>query len=516
MRIATIILAAGKGTRMKSSKAKFLHDVGGKPMVVRSVETAERLGGERPIVVIGHEGEAVQALLSDRAQFAFQPELLGTGHAVMQAMPLLHGKADLVVVYYSDMPLLRTETLQRLITAQMGNSGAISLLTMIYDDPRGFGRIIRRTDGAVVDIVEERECTPDQYKIKELNAGVYCFRADWLWDNLSTLRMRSNGEYYLTDMIPIAAAEGLSNVGIVNDDLDETIGVNNRVHLAEVEAALRRRINQHWMLEGVTILDPQTTYIHEDVTIGADTVILPNTHLYGVTRIGADCVIGPNSMIVDSVVGSECKVEASVVEEAVLEDHVDVGPFSHLRKGAYLSNGVHVGNFGEIKNSHLGAGTRMGHFSYVGDAEVGRDVNIGAGTITANYDGVHKHKTLIGDHAFIGSDTILRAPISVGDHAKTGAGSVVTKNVPPNHLAVGIPARMRALDPIPSYEEKPTDQVNLKEVLKAMEPERVYPSEYIDDLRAKLAEIEVATQDELETLDAQHIIDLAKRHRLIE
>jgi bifunctional UDP-N-acetylglucosamine pyrophosphorylase / glucosamine-1-phosphate N-acetyltransferase len=516
VRIATIILAAGKGTRMKSNKAKFLHDVGGKPMVVRSVETAEQLAGERPVVVIGHEGEAVQALLGDRVQFATQTELLGTGHAVMQAMPLLRGKADLVVVYYSDMPLLRTETLKRLITAQLNNPGVITLLTMIYDDPRGFGRIIRRTDGSVVDIVEERECTPDQFKIKELNAGVYCFNADWLWDNLSTLRTRSNGEYYLTDMIPIAAAEGLPNVGIVNDDLDEVIGINTRVHLAEAEAALRRRVNQYWMQEGVTILDPQTTYIHEQVIIGTDTVILPNTHLQGATHIGADCIIGPNSVIVDSVIGDECQIKASVVEEAVLENNVDVGPFAHLRKGAYLSVGVHIGNFGEIKNARLGAGTRMGHFSYIGDAEVGLDVNIGAGTITANNDGVRKHKTIIGDHAFIGSDTILRAPLIVGANAKTGAGSVVTKNVPPNHLAVGLPARMRALAPLPTDEEQPTDNVNLKSVLKAMEPERVYPSEYIDDLRAKLLELGDIAPDIIDALDAQSLIDLAKQRGLIE
>jgi bifunctional UDP-N-acetylglucosamine pyrophosphorylase/glucosamine-1-phosphate N-acetyltransferase len=328
--------------------------------------------------------------------------------------------------------------------------------------------------------------------------------------------MRSNGEYYLTDMIPIAAAEGLPNVGLITDDLDETIGVNTRVHLAEAESALRRRVNRYWMMEGVTILDPQTTYIHEDVTIGRDTVILPNTHLQGTTSIGIDCTIGPNAIIVDSMIGDECKVEASVLEEAVLEAHVDVGPFAHLRKGAYLAVGVHVGNFGEIKNSRLGAGTRMGHFSYIGDAEVGRDVNIGAGTITANYDGVHKHKTIIGDHAFIGSDTILRAPLTVGANSKTGAGSVVTKNVPPNHLAVGLPARMRALDSVPMAQEAPTDQVNLRGVLNAMEPERVYPSEYIDELRARISDLNVLPPDSVEAMDAQSVIELARLHGLIE
>jgi bifunctional UDP-N-acetylglucosamine pyrophosphorylase/glucosamine-1-phosphate N-acetyltransferase len=449
VRIATVILAAGKGTRMKSDKAKVLHSIGGKPMVLRSVETAEQLSNERPTVVVGRDSESVQALLGDRAQFVLQESLLGTGHAVMQAESLLRGAADLVAVYYADMPLLRPETIQRLIAGQRDHTGPVTLLTTIQDDPRGFGRIIRNADGAVIDIVEERECTPEQLQIKELNVGVYCFRADWLWDNLHKLRTHSNGEYYLTDTIPLAASQGLPALGLSHDDLDELIGINTRVHLSEAEAALRRRRNRHWMLNGVTMLDPNTVYIGDDVSIGQDTVILPNTHILGKTTIGTNCVIGPNSYLIDCTVGDDCEVEASVIEQSTLEDHVEMGPFCHLRPSAHLGKGVHLGNFAEVKNSRLGAHTHMGHFSYVGDSDVGEHVNIGAGTITANYDGVRKHRTTILDNAFIGSDTVLRAPVTVGKNAKTGAGAVVTKNVPDNHIAIGIPARMRAITPPP-------------------------------------------------------------------
>jgi bifunctional UDP-N-acetylglucosamine pyrophosphorylase/glucosamine-1-phosphate N-acetyltransferase len=246
-------------------------------------------------------------------------------------------------------------------------------------------------------------------------------------------------------------------IGIEGDDPDELIGINTRVHLSQAEAALHRRINQRWMLDGVTILDPATTYIHDDAIIGRDTVIQPNTHIQGKTTIGANCVIGPNSVIQDSQIGDNCAVNSSVIEEAVLEDHVHIGPFSHLRKGAHLGQGVHMGNFGEVKNSRLGPGTHMGHFSYIGDSEVGEHVNIGAGTITANFDGVNKNKTIIGDHAFIGSDTILRAPVTVEANAKTAAGSVVTRTVPEGHIAIGIPARMRKIEKIEDSKIRPPD-----------------------------------------------------------
>jgi bifunctional UDP-N-acetylglucosamine pyrophosphorylase/glucosamine-1-phosphate N-acetyltransferase len=377
----------------------------------------------------------------------------------MMATDTLRGQADIVVVYYADMPLLKPATIQTLIDAQERNTGAVTLLTVTQDDPRGFGRIIRNNGESVIDIVEESVATDAQLAIRELNAGVYAFDADWLWSNLPALLVRSKGEYFLTDLVPLAASQGMNSIGISTDDLDEVVGINTRIHLADAEAALRRRVNRALMLSGVTLQDPASTYIHEDVEIGQDTVILANTHIYGSTRIGSQCVIGPNTTIVGSKIGANCEVEASVIEHSELEDHVDIGPFSHLRRGAYLEEGVHLGNFGEVKNARLGKRTHMGHFSYIGDAEIAEDVNIGAGTITCNFDGVRKNKTIIGRRAFIGSDTMLIAPITVGNDARTGAGSVVTKNVPDNHLAVGVPARMRRNRPVET-EQKESDRDN--------------------------------------------------------
>jgi bifunctional UDP-N-acetylglucosamine pyrophosphorylase/glucosamine-1-phosphate N-acetyltransferase len=446
--IATVILAAGQGTRMKSERPKVLHTVGGKPMVVRAVETAERIGAQRLVVVVGHGAETVTQAVRGRAETVLQAQQLGTGHAVLQAADLLRGASDLVVVLYADMPLLRPETLQELIAAQRANAaGSLAMLTVTLTEPRGFGRVVRAADGSVAAIVEEAECTPEQRAIRELNAGVYVFDSAWLWQALTRIQPKSKGEYYLTDLIEIAVADGQRVVGVAVRDPEEVIGVNTRVHLAEAEAILRRRINEQHMLNGVTLIDPATTYIEERVQIGMDTIIYPNVQLRGETVIGKRCLIESNSLIVDSHIGDDCHIKASVIEGATLEDRVEIGPFGHLRQGAYLCEGVHLGNFGEVKNARLGRKTRMGHFSYIGDAEIGEDVNIGAGTITVNYDGVRKHKTIIGDHAFIGSDSLLIAPIVVADNARTAAGAVVTHDVPSHHIAVGVPARMRALKP---------------------------------------------------------------------
>lgn len=443
--IESLILAAGQGTRMKSRLAKVLHPVGGKPMIVRAVETAWALSGRAPIVVVGHDADAVKGVLGDRARYVTQQALLGTGHAVLQAADLLRGQDGLVVVSYGDMPLLRAETLGRLIETQQASAAAFSMLTMISPNPRGFGRVVRE-HGQIRAIVEEAAATEEQKRITELNVGVYAFRAGWLWANLGRIQPNpKKGEYFLTDLVEIAIAQGETVEGVIVEDLDEVIGVNTRVDLADAEAALRRRTCRAWMLAGVTIRDPATTYIEDTVQIGMDTILEPNTQLLGNTVIGADCVIGPNSVVVDTRVGDRCRVNASVLESSVLEEDVRIGPFGHLRPGAYLCAGVHMGNFGEVKNSRLGPGTRMGHFSYVGDATVGEDVNIGAGVITANFDGRNKHRTTIGDHAFIGSDTMLRAPVTIGANSKTGAGSVVTHDVPPDHLAVGVPARIQPL-----------------------------------------------------------------------
>ena len=442
MRVTAVLLAAGQGTRMKSNLPKVLHPVAGKPMIWHALQAISQSTTEKPIVIVGHGADEVTKYLGNSAHPVLQEPQLGTGHAVMQAESLLKGNTDLVVVCYSDMPLLRGETLQKLVETQKNNKGPISMLTVVADDPHGFGRIIRKPDGTVEAIVEEYVATPDQLRIKELNVGGYCFDARWLWDALHRIpKNPKKGEYYLTDIVELASKDGLPVQATMMDDVEETIGVNTRVHLAEVETAMRRRINQQHMLNGVTMIDPASTYIEVGVNIGRDTVIMPNTYLHGKTEIGEDNSIGPNTIIRDSKIGNHCKVLASSLEGAMLEDYVDMGPFARLRKGAHLASHVHMGNFGEVKDSHLAEGVKMGHFSYIGNAQIGANTNIGAGTITCNYDGEKKHATEIGEDVFIGSDTMLVAPLTIGAGARTGAGSVVTKNVAADTLVVGVPAR---------------------------------------------------------------------------
>jgi len=442
MRTTAVILAAGQGTRMKSNLPKVLHPLAGRPMVLHAIDLARAVSPEKPVLVVGHGAGQVQAIVGDEAHFVLQEPQLGTGHAVQQAESLLRFQTDLVLVFYADMPLLRPETLRALVETQMSNPGPLTMLTVLADDPRGFGRILRNSNGSVVAIIEEAQATPEQKAIRELNAGAYCFRADWLWEALKRVPLSPKGEYYLTDTVGLAAADGLDVCALTLEDSQEAIGINTRLHLAEAEAILRRRINERHMLSGVTIIDPLSTYIEAEVQIGRDTVIWPNTYLQGKTVIGESCVIGPNSIVRDTHIGNTCKVLMSVLEGALVEDEVEMGPFARLRKGAHLCKGVHMGNFGEVKDSTLGPGTKMGHFSYIGNATVGPNVNIGAGTITCNHDGVRKHPTEIGEQAFIGSDTMLVAPVKIGARARTGAGAVVTKNVPDDTLAVGVPARV--------------------------------------------------------------------------
>ncbi len=445
MKLAVVILAAGQGTRIKSDLPKVLHPLAGRPLVIYAVETAQALTDVRPVLVVGRGADAVRETVGDRAVFVEQAEQLGTGHAVLQARDVLQSQSDLILVTYADIPLLTVETLRRLVERQQENSGPITLLTFTSADPRGFGRVMRDASGAVVQIVEDAVATPEQLAVRELNAGVYCFDADWLWAHVGRIPLSlPKREYYLTDLIGMAVVEGQRVEAVAAEETMEAMGINTRVHLAEAESVLRRRINRRWMLNGVTIVDPATTYIEPGVTIGRDTTVWPNTHLRGETTIGEHCHIGPNTIVVDCRIGDRCRALASVLEQAVMEDGADVGPFGHLRKGARLCEGAHMGNFGEVKNATLGPGAKMGHFGYLGDAEVGAGANIGAGTITCNYDGVHKHKTVIEEGAFIGSDTMLVAPVRVGQGAKTGAGSVVTRDVPAGAVAYGVPARVRA------------------------------------------------------------------------
>lgn len=442
MKLSAIILAAGQGTRMKTNLPKVLHPLLGRPMAWYALEAARQVIHSTPVMVIGHGADQVRQALGDQAEFVLQEPQLGTGHAVMQTESLLHGKSELMLVTYADMPLLRSETLDRLVGVAEAHLGPVSMLTVTTNETRGFGRILRDKSGQVSEIVEEAHATAEQLNIREVNPGVYCFRAAWLWEALKRIQLSPKGEYYLTDLVGMAVAEGHKIQTLSVEDPDEMIGINTRLHLAQAEALLRQRINRQWMLAGVTMIDPANTYIEPGVTLGQDTILWPGTYLRGDTQIGESCVIGPNTIIQDTHVGDSCTLLASVLEGALLEDHVEMGPYCHLRKGAYLSRGVHMGNFGEVKNSTLGPGAKMGHFSYLGDATVGAEANIGAGTITCNYDGTHKFPTEIGEGAFIGSDTMLVAPVKVGAGAKTGAGAVVTKDIPPHTLAVGVPARV--------------------------------------------------------------------------
>ncbi len=442
MQLAHVILAAGKGTRMKSRLPKVLHPILGRPMILYAVETALRVSPQPPVLVIGHGAEEVRAAVGERARYIIQQEQLGTGHAVLQTRPLLEGHADAVLVTYGDMPLLRAETLRHLVQEHVRARATITMLTVVLDDPHGYGRILRDQDGNVLGIVEEADATPEQRAIRELNVGIYVFDAAWLWEHLPRIQPSPvKGEYYLTDLVGMAVSEGRSVHALPVHDPGEVLGINTRVHLAEVTRTLQRRINEQWMLAGVTMVDPETTFIGPEVRLEPDVFIHPQTYIYGETSVGAGTVVGPQTYIESCRIGRNCRIFYSVLEHAILEDEVDIGPFGHLRKGAHLARGVHMGNFGEVKNSYLGPGTKMGHFSYIGDAEIGANVNIGAGTITCNYDGQRKHKTIIEDDVFIGSDTMLVAPVRIGRGAKTGAGSVVTRDIPPHTLAYGVPAK---------------------------------------------------------------------------
>ncbi len=443
MKLAAVVLAAGQGTRMKSQSPKVLHPIAGKPMVHWALDAVSETGAQPIVLVVGHHADQVRESVGARALFVEQTEQRGTGHAVLQARETLRGKADTILVTYGDMPLLKPTTLQQLVAQHTATRATITMLTLIADDSRAFGRIVRNAHQRVIGIVEEADATPAQLAIKELNCGVYCFEADWLWSHLDQLKPSGKkNEYYLTDLVALAVAEQCAIETIVSRDGDEMIGVNTRVQLAHAEKIMRTRINEKWMLAGVTLTDPATTYIDATVEIGQDTLIEPNTYLRGTTKIGARCRIGPNTIVRDSQIGDECTIVSSDITQASVEDQVQMGPFARLRSGAHLARNVRIGNYAEIKNSYIGEESHIGHFSYIGDTQMGKRVNIGAGTITCNYDGKRKHRTVIGDEAFIGSDTMLVAPVTIGDRARTGAGSVVTKDVPPDSLAVGQPARV--------------------------------------------------------------------------
>lgn len=410
-------------------------------MVWHALRIVEGLSDLPPVVVVGYKAEEVQAAVPGMAEFALQEQQLGTGHAVASAKSKLVGKADTILVTFADMPLLRKESLAELIAIHHRGDSPVTMTSFLGEPGSAFGRVIRNQDGKVAAIVEKADATPEQMMICEYNVSAYCFEADWLWEALERIPLSPKGEYYLTDVVGLAIQDGFQVESLVLSDPDEAVGPNDRVDLAAADKVMRQRINKQWMLSGVTIVNPDATYIEPEVTIGQDTIIQPNTFLCGKTEIGEDCVIGPDTTVVASQVGDGACLSRSVLEYAVVEDDVSMGPFCHLRKGAHLAKGVHLGNYAEVKDSYLGPDTKMGHFSYIGNARIGSNVNIGAGTITCNYDGEKKNPTEIGDDVFIGSDTMLVAPVKIGDRSVTGAGAVVTRDVPADTLVMGVPAK---------------------------------------------------------------------------
>ena len=439
-------MAAGLGTRMKSTLPKVLHKVCGQELVVYPVQALQNAGIHRIVVVASPENmERVRALLGDTVEYVSQAQSLGTGHALLQASTLLKGQSEHVMALGADSPLTRSTTLRRLSSWHLSRDAGMTLLSATPTSQEGMGRVVRDEAGKVVGVLEASELASHTEIPSEVNGGVYCFRASWLWDSLPRIRKAPVGEFYLTSLVDMAASDGINVESLLLEDPREILGINHRIELAQAELAMRQRIMEGWMLEGITMLDPATTYLDLFVELGQDTVVYPNTMVLGRSKIGTGCTIGPGSVIRDSVVGDNCNVVASFLEEAMLEESVDIGPFSHLRPGTHLERGVHVGNFSEIKNSRLGRDVAMGHFGYVGDASIGAKVNLGAGIVTCNYDGVSKHRTVVEEGAFIGSDTMLISPVTVGAGAITGAGAVVTKDVPPHRLAVGAPATIKEI-----------------------------------------------------------------------
>ena len=418
--------------------------------MVSIVCNAARESGHAPVVVVVPDASSgIIDTLGDSCRYAFQERPLGTGDALLRAQEAIAGH-DNVLVLNADIPLIRPHTLKALAEAHIQSGSPVTILTSAAADPTGLGRVVRNSAGRVIRVVEHSEAEEETLRLHEVNAGVYCFQTEWLWDNLSCVPASHLGEVFLTRLIDRAKSTGKDVESMTVSDADEARGVNTRVELSVAESIMRERIRTHWMLNGVSIPDPQSVYIDYDVQIGTDTVLLPNTHILGPTLIGEECEIGPNSIVDSSALGNRVQVVASVVEESTLETEVRVGPFSHIRPGVYLESRVHIGNFGEVKNSRIGRGSRSGHFSYIGDAQVGSNVNIGAGSITCNFDGEHKHETVIGNDAFIGCDTMMVAPVTIGDRAYTSTGSIVNRNVPADSGAIGAPARIRSKKPKPS------------------------------------------------------------------
>ncbi|MGM0410624.1 MAG: bifunctional UDP-N-acetylglucosamine diphosphorylase/glucosamine-1-phosphate N-acetyltransferase GlmU [Bacillota bacterium] len=442
--LLTVILAAGKGTRMKSDLTKVLHPIAGKEMVKHVIETIDELSS-KIVAVIGHQGEKVQQSLSDYSlDFVEQKEQLGTAHAVMQAKKQIKAHDGPVLVLYGDTPLLKKTTIENLINSHQENNAGLSILTAKLDNPESYGRIIRDAKGEVNKIVEEDDASDNEKRVKEINSGVYCFESDLLAESLDNIDTNNaQNEYYLTDAVDYIKNNGNKVIPVPIKNTKEIIGVNDRSNLAKAEKVLRKRINEKLMASGVTIIDPSTTYIDKEVVIKKDTVIYPFTYIEKSTVIESGSVIGPHSRLVNAKLGKNVELKAnSQVWESEIGNNCTIGPFAYIRPGSKIADEVKVGDFVELKKAQIGENTKVPHLSYVGDASIGEKTNIGAGTIFANYDGKKKHKTEVGDSVFIGSNSTLVAPVKIANNAKTGAGSVVTKDVKKGTVVLGVPAHI--------------------------------------------------------------------------
>ncbi|HHV43454.1 MAG TPA: bifunctional UDP-N-acetylglucosamine diphosphorylase/glucosamine-1-phosphate N-acetyltransferase GlmU [Firmicutes bacterium] len=441
--IAAIVLAAGLGTRMKSSMPKALHPVCGAPMIRHVLNALGGLEDPQIVIVVGHRGEEVRQALGSQYTYAHQAEQLGTGHAVLRAEEALRDFTGTVVVLYGDTPLLRQETVSKLVAEHKATGAVATVLTAKVDSPHGYGRILRDPAGDFVGIVEEKDATESQRLIDEINTGMYCFEKEDLFRSLQLISPKNQqGEYYLTDVF--AHFQGKIHT-VRLEDPTEAFGVNDRVQLAIAQKKLGQRIKEHWMREGVTIVDPDQTIIDVGVEIGLDTVIAPYTLLTGTTRIGANCVIGPFSRIQDAVIEDNVVVDSSVIVGSTIHRESTIGPFTHIRPGCHVGPHGKAGSYVELKNTRVGQNSKVPHLSYVGDTIIGEGVNIGAGTITCNYDGIQKHQTLIDDRSFVGSNTSLVAPVHIHEGAFVAAGSTITSDVPKEALAVGR-ARQRNIE----------------------------------------------------------------------
>ncbi|WP_425671319.1 bifunctional UDP-N-acetylglucosamine diphosphorylase/glucosamine-1-phosphate N-acetyltransferase GlmU [Bacillus subtilis] len=432
-----VVLAAGQGTRMKSKLYKVLHPVCGKPMVEHVVDEALKLSLSKLVTIVGHGAEEVKKQLGDKSEYALQAKQLGTAHAVKQAQPFLADEKGVTIVICGDTPLLTAETMEQMLKEHTQREAKATILTAVAGDPTGYGRIIRSENGAVQKIVEHKDASEEERLVTEINTGTYCFDNEALFRAIDQVSNdNAQGEYYLPDVIEILKNEGETVAAYQTGNFQETLGVNDRVALSQAEQFMKERINKRHMQNGVTLIDPMNTYISPDAVIGSDTVIYPGTVIKGEVQIGEDTIIGPHTEIMNSAIGSRTVIKQSVVNHSKVGNDVNIGPFAHIRPDSVIGNEVKIGNFVEIKKTQFGDRSKASHLSYVGDAEVGTDVNLGCGSITVNYDGKNKYLTKIEDGAFIGCNSNLVAPVTVGEGAYVAAGSTVTEDVPGKALAI--------------------------------------------------------------------------------